>query len=563
MTSLVQSPFITAMIIPTGTGAAIGGFAGDATPYMNLLASVSDVLITHPNVANAAVFQKLPENALYVEGYGLDQFMQGNWSLRPVRSNRIGVVFDAAITADMLTLHLNTINAAKTVYGLDIIGYVVTDEPIETTCELSPSGCSTGQLKNPAVLLAACARLVDKGATAIALCTQLPELSTDSDESSDDSAANSHGNRTASSQNSQAGEDADESDADSDEEADDEQDAGSQTELMETVLESMLQVFTRPEFAALRADGVLPEPASSQEQADDELDETVEVDEETTRSASHPTADGPIAHEVQDGELPPKLPPHLSDGSASDTSELLSAMASDSDTQAETSQTDLSESEPSPDAELETPTVFPIDVEADYRHGQGVDPIGGIEGILSHLIVSELGVPCAHAPVFPWETAKPVTDEVLDPRAAAEFIAPTFLPCVLTGLSRAPQMFSMLQSNPLDITASQVSALVVPANALGGPPVLAALELGIPVLAVENNRTVLTMERDFLKMAPAERRRLIISVSSYEEAAGYLQMMRLGLVANTAPVANLDQDSDEEDATLRTDASNAPGFPYR
>lgn len=563
MTALVQSPFITAMIIPTGTGAAIGGFAGDATPYMNLLASVSDVLITHPNVANAAVFQKLPENALYVEGYGLDQFMQGNWSLRPVRSNRIGVVFDAAITPDMLTLHLNTINAAKTVYGLDIVGYVITDEPIETTCELSPSGCSTGQLKNPAVLLAACARLIDKGATAIALCTQLPELSTGLDESSKDSAFNSNGNGT-SSQNS---EDADESNSDEEMDDDDEEDSGSQTELMETVLESMLQVFTRPEFAALRADGVLPDHDSSQDQSDDELEEIAEEDDVAALSASHASAAGSVVHERQDGELPPDLPPISPEKSALDSLEPSGTRASNDDTQAETDQSALFESESSsadePDSELETPTVSPADIEADYRHGQGVDPIGGIEGILSHLIVSELGVPCAHAPVFPWETAKPVTDEVLDPRAAAEFIAPTFLPCVLTGLSRAPQMFSMLQSNPLDITASQVSALVVPANALGGPPVLAALELGIPVLAVENNRTVLTMERDFLKSAPSERRRLIIPVSSYQEAAGHLQMMRLGLVANTAPVANLDQDSDEEDATLRTDASNAPGFPYR
>ena len=53
-------PFITAMIIPTGVGASIGGFGGDASPQMNALADVSDVFITHPNVANAAIFQNLP-----------------------------------------------------------------------------------------------------------------------------------------------------------------------------------------------------------------------------------------------------------------------------------------------------------------------------------------------------------------------------------------------------------------------------------------------------------------------------------------------------------------------
>ena len=515
MTALMQPPFIAAMIIPTGTGATIGGFAGDATPYMNLLASVSDVLITHPNVANAAVFQKLPENALYVEGYGLDQFMQGNWALRPVRSNRIGVVFDASITPDMLTLHLNTINAAKTVYGLDIVGYVITDEPIKTTCEMTPSGCSTGQLENPAVLLAACARLLEKSATAIALCTQLPELSVDSCKP-EDTPKDINLAETESSPAEDFASDTTTVDT-----------LPARSELVETVLESMLQVFTRPEFAALQGDlqekGLLPESLES-EQMDSSDAQSDEVHAETDLTAS----DG--------SELP-------------QTSEKSPEKGSDS----------VHDSSNKP---LDPLVSEHADPEADYRHGQGVDPIGGIEGILSHLIVSELGVPCAHAPVFPWETACPVTNEVINPRAAAEFIAPTFLPCVLTGLSRAPQMLTMLQSHPLDMTVNQVSALVVPANALGGPPVLAALEHGIPVLAVENNRTVLAMERDYLQSAPAHRRRLIIPVASYEEAAGYLQMMRLGLVANTEPVFDLDKAPDDE-STLQTDESNAPEFPYR
>jgi hypothetical protein len=38
------------MIVPTGVGAAIGGFAGDALPVARTVASVVDYLITHPNV---------------------------------------------------------------------------------------------------------------------------------------------------------------------------------------------------------------------------------------------------------------------------------------------------------------------------------------------------------------------------------------------------------------------------------------------------------------------------------------------------------------------------------
>jgi hypothetical protein len=159
-----------------------------------------------------------------------------------------------------------------------------------------------------------------------------------------------------------------------------------------------------------------------------------------------------------------------------------------------------------------------------------VDPIGGIEGILSHLVVSELGIPCAHAPVFSWEKALPVTDEILDPRAAAEFIAPTFLPCVLTGLHRAPQMHPIATAKPTDLTIEQLAALVVPVNALGGIPVLAALQHNIPVIAVEDNQTILRMDFDCFEAMPPKRRNLIRQVRSYEEAAGVLQAMRLGLI---------------------------------
>jgi len=40
------------LIVPTGIGASIGGYAGDALPVAHGLASVVDTLITHPNVMN-------------------------------------------------------------------------------------------------------------------------------------------------------------------------------------------------------------------------------------------------------------------------------------------------------------------------------------------------------------------------------------------------------------------------------------------------------------------------------------------------------------------------------
>lgn len=42
--------YTSVMIVPTGVGAAIGGYAGDALPVARALASVVDCLISHPNV---------------------------------------------------------------------------------------------------------------------------------------------------------------------------------------------------------------------------------------------------------------------------------------------------------------------------------------------------------------------------------------------------------------------------------------------------------------------------------------------------------------------------------
>lgn len=42
--------YTTVLIVPTGVGASIGGFAGDALPVARTLASVADCVISHPNV---------------------------------------------------------------------------------------------------------------------------------------------------------------------------------------------------------------------------------------------------------------------------------------------------------------------------------------------------------------------------------------------------------------------------------------------------------------------------------------------------------------------------------
>jgi hypothetical protein len=375
----IQKPFVSTLIIPTGIQAAVGGFAGDATPAMNLLASVSDVLITHPNVANAAIFQKLPDNALYVEGYALDEFFKGNWGLQPNRHQKIGVVFDRGIDPEILVVHLNTLNAHQAVYGLDITGYTLTDEPLMIDCILNPvSGSSTGTFQNPKALLKSCEKLLNAGATALALC------------------------------------------------------------------------------------GVIP----------DDVDSSA------------------------------------------------------------------------------------------YEQGEGVDIIGGIEALLSHLVSQTFQVPCAHAPLFPKDCGLPDYQNVVDPRAAAEYLAPTFLPCVLQGLSQAPNWVDLqnhvvaLSGLQPTLTLDDVDVVVVPKNTLGGIPPLSALHRKIPVIMVEENTTLMNCASEaFNRLWKQPNKELepypgVISVHTYLEAAGLIQAMRLGLNLHPGgkqkpPVPCLDRQSQE------------------
>jgi hypothetical protein len=106
---------ILVQIVPTGVGAEIGGYVGDATPSTNLLGSAVDNIIVHPNVVNGVLLNAADHNAVYVEGYMLDKFLQGEIGLRPVRSNKIGVILDiGAKDKESIDLAIDTIEAVRT-----------------------------------------------------------------------------------------------------------------------------------------------------------------------------------------------------------------------------------------------------------------------------------------------------------------------------------------------------------------------------------------------------------------------------------------------------------------
>ena len=308
-------------IVPTGIGASIGGYAGDASAWARKFSKISK-LIVNPNVVNAGGFSGINENMLYVEGYSIDAFFKGKIKLKESSNNKIGVVFDKAIPQNVLNVHINTINAVKVVYDINVFDYVITQDNIGIEFFIDDSGISTGTVKNPETLLDSAKKLLDRGCNAIAI----------------------------------------------------------------------VGMFDNPE---------------------------------------------------EDNN--------------------------------------------------------------DYSNGVGVDPVGGVEAILSHYISKKLKVPCAHSPAFEDLT---ISTEIVNPKAASEYITPTFLPCILLGLNNAP-VFTSLNDG---ISIDDVDFLVMPWNSLGSIPVFEALKRNITIYAVKENSTELNVSNKKLFLSDK-----IIEVETYQE----------------------------------------------
>jgi hypothetical protein len=339
---MTSKPYTAVLIVPTGIGASIGGYAGDALPVARAIASVVDRLITHPNVLNGAQLYWPLSNGFYVEGYALDRFASGSWGLRPRDRNRITLILDRAIEPELRWRHLQAADAARATLGLDLTDYVVTDTPLQVTLQTASSGASWGTIAHPDSLLRAANRaIVECGAETIAVVARFP---------------------------------------------------------------------------------------------DDEGSEALQ----------------------------------------------------------------------------------------NYRHGSGVDPLAGAEALISHLVVREFQIPCAHAPAL-----QPLPlDPSISPRSAAEEIGYTFLPCVLAGLSRAPQFVTSLQgrSPSSDIWAEQVDAVIIPATAAGSSAVLSLSQSRSQIIAVRDNETR-------MQVTPADLGISALTVNSYLEAIGAIAAHRAGVSA--------------------------------
>ena len=170
-----MSPLPTLMVVPTGIGCVIGGYAGDALPSARLLAAASGCLITHPNVMNGASLYWKDPRIHYVEGYGIDRFAAGDWALRPIRQQRIGLLLDAGIEPELRQRHLQVADGCRATLGIEIGPVVSSDVPLGVHLGSGQSGVSWGTLERPDALLRAGERLKANGATAIAVVARFPD----------------------------------------------------------------------------------------------------------------------------------------------------------------------------------------------------------------------------------------------------------------------------------------------------------------------------------------------------------------------------------------------------
>lgn len=177
---------------------------------------------------------------------------------------------------------------------------------------------------------------------------------------------------------------------------------------------------------------------------------------------------------------------------------------------------------------LSTQIDMPFNYHSDYytKHGDMINPWGGVEAIFTHSISSLYDIPAAHAPLDPSKEVASLRLGVVDSRMAAEVISESYFLCVLKGLQRAPKIIKDISRTvPAGVlTATDVSCLVIPDGCIG-LPTLAALEQGIPVIAVRENKNIM---HNKLSDLPWQQGQLHV-VENYWEAAGVMSALKNGI----------------------------------
>ncbi len=174
----------------------------------------------------------------------------------------------------------------------------------------------------------------------------------------------------------------------------------------------------------------------------------------------------------------------------------------------------------------------PFHYHGDYFGSGGamVNPWGGVESMLTHAISTIYDVPSAHSPMLESQEVLDMDTGVVDPRMAAEAVSISFLQSVLKGLQRSPRIVSRRELKfeahnvPNTLSVGDISCLVIPDGCLG-LPTLAALDQGIPVIAVRENTNLMKNDLEALPWRHGQ----FFRVENYWEAAGVMTALKAGI----------------------------------
>ena len=159
-----------------------------------------------------------------------------------------------------------------------------------------------------------------------------------------------------------------------------------------------------------------------------------------------------------------------------------------------------------------------------------VNPWGGVEAMLTHAISMLFNIPSAHSPMMTSEEVMNLDVGIVDPRKSAEAVSTTYLHCILKGLHKSPRIVydASIHGDPNLMTVADLSCLIIPDNCIG-LPTLAAIEQGIPVIAVRENENCM---QNNLEKLPFDSGKLFI-VDNYLEAVGVMTALRAGVAIET------------------------------
>ena len=157
--------------------------------------------------------------------------------------------------------------------------------------------------------------------------------------------------------------------------------------------------------------------------------------------------------------------------------------------------------------------------------GKMSNPWGGVEAMLTHALSLLFDLPTAHSPMLENHNVANFDLGLVEPRLAAEAVSLTFIQCMLKGLHRSPGIVTDDSIREAGVfSAADISCLVIPDNCIG-LPTLAALEQGIPVIAIRENKNLMKNNLLTLPWAPNQ----LHVVENYWEAVGVIAALKAGI----------------------------------